>query len=148
MNQKYRKGIFIVTYYLDNNNSPIYLIQKRKLHWSGYEFPKGGKNFLESNKHAVKRELFEETGLKSIKIHNHNIFGKYKYNREFSDREGVIGQTYSLYSAQVEKSRVKLDEKEHSSFQWLPFSRAHYKLTNQNQKDCLKMVNVWLKQRY
>jgi 8-oxo-dGTP pyrophosphatase MutT (NUDIX family) len=148
MIKKYRKGVFIVTYALDKNNSPVYLILKRKLHWSGYEFPKGGKRFLESNLHAVKRELREEASLIPIKIHNHKIHGKYKYKQELADREGVIGQTYTLYSAQVKQEKVKLDEREHLSYEWLPFEKAHYRLTYQNQKDCLKMVNVWVKQRY
>jgi 8-oxo-dGTP pyrophosphatase MutT (NUDIX family) len=146
--QKYRKGIFVVVYTLDKDNSPLYLILKRKLHWSGYEFPKGGKNFLESNLHAVKRELLEETGLIPLRIHNHRIHGKYKYKKELSDREGVIGQTYTLYSARVNKEKIKLDEREHFSFDWLPFEKAHFRLTHSNQKDCLRMINVWIKQRY
>lgn len=147
MNKKYRKGIFIVVYSMDKNNSPLYLILKRKLHWSGYEFPKGGKKFLESKIHAVKRELLEETGLVPIKIHNHRIRGKYIYKKELADRRGIIGQTYTLYSVQVKQAKAKLDEREHLSSEWIPFEKAHYKLTNQNQKDCLKMINIWIKNK-
>ena len=41
MKEKYRPGIFIVTY-RKNKGVIEYIILKRKMHWSGWEFPKGG----------------------------------------------------------------------------------------------------------
>jgi len=78
-NKSFRKSVFIVTYYLEKNNSPMYLIQKRKKHWKGYEFPKGGIESFETKLKAVKRELNEETGLKPIKIKNHHRKGRWLY---------------------------------------------------------------------
>jgi 8-oxo-dGTP pyrophosphatase MutT (NUDIX family) len=98
MKSKYRKAVFIVTY-----AKIYYLILKRKLHWSGWEFPKGGTNFFETKRGAIKREVVEETGLVPIKIKKFDHSGKYKYHKKLSDRPGVVGQTFSLYSAKNRK---------------------------------------------
>lgn len=142
---KYRKGVFIVTYCFEKKKL-LYLVLERKLHWKGWEFPKGGKDCIfESNKKTVKRELFEETGLKPLKIKNHHKKGKYLYSEELKDRKGFLGQTFSLFSVQVKKQKIKLDKKEHSSYQWIEFDKALKKLTYSNQKQCLRIVNNWLK---
>lgn len=139
--EKYRKGIFIVTYAI-TNGKPEYLILKRKLHWKGWEFPKGGiSNMFETKRQAVKRELKEETGLEILKIKNFKEFGKYKYKKKIPDRKGIIGQTYHLFSAEVKKEKVKLDCLEHNAYKWLDFKKATKILTWPNQKRCLKKVN-------
>lgn len=135
----YRKAIFIVAYRIINNNIK-YLILKRKLHWKGWEFPKGGVEFLETKKMAVKREITEETGLTPKIITNHKIHGKYDYKKNLPDRP-YKGQNYQLYSVKLEEGSVKVDHREHSSYLWLPYEKALKKLTWQNQKDCLKIVN-------
>ncbi|MBU3907192.1 MAG: NUDIX domain-containing protein [Nanoarchaeota archaeon] len=142
--QKFRKAVFIVTY-AKTSKGVEYLLLKRKLHWIGLEFPKGGIRFLESKKHAVKRELKEETGLKIKEIKKFNISGKYKYNRELPDRKGFVGQKYSLYAAEVKKEKPKLDKLEHSGCKWLTFKEAGEKLKWRNQKKCLKIVDKWLR---
>ena len=143
MAKKFRKAVFVVTYYI-KDSKPIYLILKRKLHWKGWEFVKGGVDRFESKKNAALREVKEETGLKTQQIHKHNHFGKYLYKKKFLDRTGIAGQTYSLYSAKVKKAKVKVDKREHSNYQWLDFNQAAKKLTHPNQKKCLKIVHLFL----
>ncbi|MEK6935737.1 MAG: NUDIX domain-containing protein [Nanoarchaeota archaeon] len=138
---KYRKAVFIVTYYHSNKNKILYLILKRKLHWKGWEFPKGGINNSENLINAVKRELKEETGQTSLKIKNHHFSGKYKYPQAYPDRTGIIGQTYNLFSAEVKNKKIILDKKEHTGYKWLSFDKAIKKLTYDNQKKCLRKVN-------
>ena len=142
---KQRKAVFIVVGSI-KNNKPEYLILKRKLHWKGWEFPKGGVEFLETKKMAVKRELFEETGLRSIRIKKFSFSGSYDYEKSLPDRKGFIGQEFSLYFAEVEKSKVKIDKKEHSGFRWVSFPVAFKSLEWPNQKISLKIVNDWLKE--
>ncbi len=136
----YRKGIFIIVYKKENN-SISYLLLKRKLHWKGWEFPKGGLEENENEIQTVKREAIEETGLQLKKIKRYSIKGKYKYHKKLEDRPGVIGQTYSLYSAEVDDKEIKIDKREHAGFKWLTFEKAIKKLTWLNQKKCLKIVN-------
>lgn len=141
---KFRKGIFFVVYHLEDRN-PKFLIQKRKLHWKGYEFPKGGVEKGETELQALKREMSEEVGLKIKKIYNHKIKGKWIYEKNLKDRPGIIGQTYSLYSVEVEKGNPQIDKREHYSSEWLCATKSLKKLTHKNQKKSLKLVREWLK---
>jgi len=140
MNSKYRKAIFVVTYRKEKDKI-LYLILKRKLHWTGWEFPKGGMEKKEKLIPAVKRELREETGNIPIKINNHYISGRYKYPKRFDDRPGIIGQTYKLFSAELKNKKIKIDKKEHSGYKWLDFEKSIRKLTYPLQKRCISIVN-------
>lgn len=140
---RYRNAVFIVTY-AKQENKIHYLILKRKLHWKGWEFPKGGID-SETKQHAVKREIKEETGLKISEIKKFNVSGKYRYDRIYPDRKGIAGQKFSLYAVRVRKEKIKIDRIEHSGFSWMSFEQAMKKLKWDNQKKCLKIVNKWLK---
>jgi 8-oxo-dGTP pyrophosphatase MutT (NUDIX family) len=139
---KYRNAVFAVVW-IKENNKIKYLILKRKKHWVGWEFPKGKIEFLETKKMAVRREVKEETGLNILKIKRFHVDGLYKYKKKMNDRKGFIGQTYHLFSAEVEKGKVSI-EREHSDFKWMNFSEAVKKVTWANQKKCLKIVNDYL----
>ncbi|MBM3228568.1 NUDIX domain-containing protein [Candidatus Pacearchaeota archaeon] len=140
---RYRRAVFIVTY-ARTKKEIEYLILKRKLHWRGWEFPKGAVKFLESSKQAVRRELKEETGLSSLKINKFDFSGKYNYKKIYSDRRNFKGQSFQLYSAEVKKEKIKLDNLEHSDYQWVGFKEALKKLTWPNQKKSLRIVNFWI----
>jgi 8-oxo-dGTP pyrophosphatase MutT (NUDIX family) len=144
---KYRRAVFIVVYNKKNDKIE-YLILKRKLHWKGWEFPKGGIEQKEKLKSAIKREAYEETGLRAIdkSIKRFDFSGKYDYNRVLSDRPGFKGQTFHLYSAEVKKGRGKLSY-EHSRSKWVAFETALKMLKWPNQKKALRIVNRWLKEK-
>jgi len=142
--KKYRKAVFIVTYRKEKNKV-YYLVLKRKLHWKGWEFPKGGVESGESLPNAAKREAKEESGQPPIKIKSYSISGKYKYDRELKDRPGYFGQTFNLFSAEIKNPKVIFDKKEHSSYKWLEFDKAWSILNWPNQKNCLNIVNKDLK---
>ena len=141
--QQYRKAVFIVTYAIEKNKI-YFLTLKRKLHWKGWEFPKGGIEENEKYFDAVKRELFEETGSIPINVKKFNYKGSYTYKRKFPERPGFKGQFYFLYAAQIKKDKIKIDPREHAEYKWLSFEDATKMLTHQNQKKCLKIVNNWL----
>lgn len=144
--QKYRRGIFIVAYAKDRNKIK-YLILKRKLHWKGWEFPKGGKKISENYERGARREIFEETGKKSLKIINLKKSGRYKYPKKLEDRPNVVGQTYKLYAAEIKKEKIKIDKIEHSGFKWMEFNGAIKRLTWKNQRKCLKVVDKLLMEK-
>ena len=137
---KYRNAVFIVVY-AKSKNRIFYLILKRKLHWKGWEFPKGGKEKFEFSRTAVKRETKEETGLIPLKIKKHNFRGKYNYHKRFKDRPGIIGQKFILYSAQIPKKKITFNKNEHSDYKWIDFKTAIKKLTWSNQRKSLRIVN-------
>jgi 8-oxo-dGTP pyrophosphatase MutT (NUDIX family) len=141
--RKYRKALFIITY-ARTKKGVEYLLLKRKLHWKGWEFPKGAIKFFETRKRAVKRELKEETGLEPIKIKKFDYSGKYNYNKMSPDRPGITGQTFMLYSAEVKKGKVKIDKLEHSGYKWVSLHKAVKMLKWPNQKKSLKIINEWL----
>jgi len=143
---KYRKGIFIVTY-SKTIEGIKYLLLKRKLHWKGWEFPKGGLKKNESIIKGLKREVKEETGKPPLDIKKFDTSGKYKYKQELKDREGVAGQTYSLYSAEIKAGSIRLDKLEHSDYKWLNFEQALRKLTWPNQRRCLRITNTFLNKK-
>jgi 8-oxo-dGTP pyrophosphatase MutT (NUDIX family) len=164
--KKYRRGIFIVVYVIVKNKIR-YLILKRKLHWKGWEFPKGGIElqkskifggspkrgqakgsmmFYETKKMAARREVKEETGLKILRMKKFKISGKYEYDKKYPDRKNFIGQSYgAVFAVEARKGKVRLDEREHSDYKWLGFSDAVKKLKWKNQKKSLKIVDSWLK---
>jgi len=142
---KYRKSVFVVTYYRPNKSEVLYLLLKRKLHWVGWEFPKGGVENNESLIQAVKRESREETGQRVFNIKKYKNKGKYKYGKTFIDRKGVLGQTYTLFSAEIKNPKIKIDKKEHSANKFLPLDKAEKALKWRNQKRCLKTVGKSIK---
>ena len=143
MKPKFRKAVFIVTY-AKTNEGIKYLILKRKLHWRGWEFPKGGINQDETKKAVVRREIFEETGKKPLKIKKYNFSGRYRYKKKYPDRKDFIGQSFILYAAEIKYGKIKFDKLEHSEYKWLQFEEATRRLTWPNQKKSLKIVNNWL----
>jgi 8-oxo-dGTP pyrophosphatase MutT (NUDIX family) len=144
MRGKYRRAVFALVY-TKSKDKIEYLLLKRKLHWAGWEFPKGGVERFETKRRAVKREVKEETGLKILRIKKFPIKGYYNYNKSFKDRPGKIGQNFRLFAVEVKGGKISLDKKEHSGFKWMSFNEAEKKLKWGNQKKCLKIVNAWLK---
>lgn len=146
---RYRKAVFVLAYSKTGKNKDKinYLILKRKLHWRGWEFPKGAIKFSETKRAAVKRELFEETGLAPLKIKRFDYSGKYDYNKIFPDRPKIKGQSFSLYAVEIKKARVGLDEVEHSDYKWVGFGKALKMLKFPNQKKSLEIVHDWLKEK-
>src|SRR3989344_173925 len=147
---KFRKGVFVVVYSKDKKNKEAkieYLILKRKLHWKGWEFAKGGVKKGEFLLKTVKRESFEESGLRIFNVKRYSYSGKYRYDKVFDERKGFIGQSFVLYSAETKRGRVRLDGKEHSNHKWMNFKGAYKKLRWPNQKRALKMVDKFLNGR-
>lgn len=144
MIKKYKKAIFILTYARTKKRIE-YLILKRKLHWRGWEFPKGAIKFFETKRDAVERELLEETGLTPLKVKGFNYSGRYDYRKMLPDRPGIKGQTFSLYAVEIKKAKIRLDKLEHSDYKWVSFKKALKMLKWSNQKKSLEIVDRWLK---
>jgi len=150
--RKYRGAVFILGYAITGKakNKIEYILLKRRLHWKGWEFPKGKIEAGENKIQTARRELREETGLSPVDGHvkKFNFSGKYRYPKLLSDRPGTIGQTFALYAAETKKNgKIKLDLKEHSGHKWVDYKTAMKMLRWSNQKKSLRMVNEWLIKR-
>ncbi|HRZ85492.1 MAG TPA: NUDIX domain-containing protein [Candidatus Paceibacterota bacterium] len=145
-NFRYRKGVFVVVYRFEKKKKLEYLILKRKLHWKGWEFTKGGVENGENLVEAVKREIKEECGLKTLKIKKYNLKGKFRYDKKTLEDRQYIGQSYNLFSAQVKNKikKVKIDKREHSDYKWVDYNTAIKILTWENQRKALRLVNDFL----
>ncbi len=140
---KYRQAVFALPY-AKTKNGIEYILLKRKLHWVGWEFTKGGIEKGEKKEETARRELREETGRRALKIKRFNFSGKYKYNKKFPTRHGMIGQTFTLFAGEVKKGPVKISRKEHSRHKWVDFSQAIKMLKFADQRKSLRIVNSWL----
>ena len=125
-----------------------FLLLHRKLHWVGWEFPKGGIEKNEKDEKAVERELFEETGLKKYKLVCQ--IDVVDYVDEKKKRDSHI-KNYLLHvssnSRVVLNNPHKLDGKvviEHDDFKWFHPKEAIEMLTHKNQKDTLKKATTFL----
>ena len=78
---KYRPAVFVIVYRRTKSGEIEYIVLKRKKHWIGWEFPKGGIDKGEGKLKTAQREVYEETGLRALKVKRHNKSDKYKYNR-------------------------------------------------------------------
>ena len=143
---KYRKAVFVLGY-ARTGKGIEYILLKRKLHWKGWEFSKGGIEKGESKEQTARRELKEETGLRAIKIKKFNYSGKYRYNKSFPTRPGMAGQTFQLFAAEAKKGKgnISLDKKEHNGHKWVTFSQALNMLKWPDQRKSLRIVNSWLR---
>ncbi len=108
-----------------------------------WDLPKGhiekGEDILET----VKREIFEETGLKDI-----NFTGEFKETiKYFFKWEGKnIMKFVTFYLVETKTKEVKISE-EHVGFQWLSYDDAMSRLTFKNAKNILQKANDYLNQK-
>lgn len=105
-----------------------------------WDFPKGHVEKGEKEIDTVKREIFEETGLKNIKIYE-NFKETIKYYFRFQGK--TILKFVTFYLAEAFEEKVKISP-EHIGFLWLDFEKAKEKLTFENSKKILEKANEFL----
>lgn len=132
----YRKGVLGVVI----NKDKKFLILYRKLHWRGWEFPKGGINKGEKEDEALSREVEEETGLHVRIICKLSYLITYHYPKDFikKTKTEYKGAHQSVYLA-FANGRVKLSQ-EHSKFRWVSYKEACKLLKHRTQKKALDVA--------
>jgi 8-oxo-dGTP pyrophosphatase MutT (NUDIX family) len=123
----------------DNPGNPFFLILKRKRNWEGWEFPKGGIEAGETEEDAVKREIFEETGLKKFKILK-KIEGIKKEFIGMNNRLNVHSVYLIEASMNIPVHIPKGADPEHSTYLWCDKSSTRSKITWDNDKKILERV--------
>ncbi|MBI5148557.1 NUDIX domain-containing protein [Candidatus Pacearchaeota archaeon] len=140
----YREGIFCVTYAKEGNKTKFLLLH-RKLHWVGWEFPKGGiKKSDKNRKKTVAREIKEESGQKPLKFLKLGFGGKYDYKKNEQKKLGFKGQTFSSFLVKIKKGKIRLDKREHDGCMWGDYKNALKLLTWPNQKRILRIASKYI----
>jgi 8-oxo-dGTP pyrophosphatase MutT (NUDIX family) len=119
-------------------NKVEYLLLKRLPERNGFWQPvTGGVEEGETRNETLRREIIEETGIKSIVAVLENL-----YLFEFSDPN--LNQEY-VYGVEVSPSEeITLDQKEHSEYRWCSFQEAMQLLHWKENKEALRKLNTIL----
>ena len=103
-------------------------------HW---DFVKGNIEEGEKEKETVKRELFEETGINSLQIHQ-GFNEKAEYN--YYKKNNKVHKIVSYYLAETNQKQVKLSF-EHLDHKWSNYEDSMKLITFENSKEILKKGN-------
>ncbi|MBI2971477.1 MAG: NUDIX domain-containing protein [Candidatus Aenigmarchaeota archaeon] len=135
---KIRKGVMGVIFRM-GGGEPEFLLMHRKLHWQGWELPKGGVNPGEGDEAALLRELAEETGLTHLAVVGRVPYTiSYDYPEDFASP--FRGAQQSVYLVRYEQGHVTLSD-EHDEFRWVSFDEALQLLRYDAHKQALEAAN-------
>jgi len=129
-----------------------FLLLHRKLNWSGWEFPKGHIEEGEDIEAAIKRELFEETGLSKFSLIGHvdNVSHLDKVRNKRTYVRNFLLHVSSNNKVSFENQAMKKGKlvAEHDAFRWCFPKEAVELLTHENMqetmKKAIKMLNLGL----
>lgn len=120
------------------NGKPHFLILHRVLRWRGWELHKGTIEGNESFKETLKREIYEETGLKNFKI-----VKPLRIHFYFKRRENKMVEVFLVKASMKQKVTLKKNiKKEHDRFLWADRETALKKLTWPNARKIVKSIRV------
>lgn len=122
-------------------NKGKYLFEKRKDNEDNYAglwtFPMGHVLFFETKKHAVKREMSEELG---IKINSRDLF----FLEKFIDKDPTSKKDYKFYIYLCKKYSGKITQTyEQEKISWLNFANIRKK--GKNLSEIAKKIIIGLK---
>jgi 8-oxo-dGTP pyrophosphatase MutT (NUDIX family) len=124
---------------LNAQNDVLVMYSARNKYW---EFPKGKVEVGERELDTLKREMFEETGIRRFRLHP--SFREFLY---YTFRVGnQLIQKVVVYYLFKTGSTVAVSD-EHKAFKWVPLAEAARYLKHVNQRDLLRRVRLFL-QKY
>jgi len=112
-------------------------VRKQKSYW---DFPKGHIEKGETESKAMRREVFEETGIKHLELvpkFREVIKYFFKWQGE------TIIKTVVFYLGETGEKKVKISD-EHTGYLWLPYKEAVEKSTFKNAKEIIKKTEEFL----
>jgi len=129
--------------YRKEGSKILYLLLYKKAHGKyreAWNFPRGLVEKSESEITTAKREIEEETGIKTLEF-KHGFKEKIHF---FYRREGKNISKDVFYMLAETKTKDVQISFEHNDFAWLPFNEAMKKLTFGNDKEVLRKANDFL----
>jgi len=140
--KKIRRGVAAVIFFNDNNKLK-YLLFKRKMHWKGWEWMKGGTKNGESELASLKREIKEETGKHEgeYKIKRTDMYHRFDYEMPFvHDKQVWNGAKNRVFLIEFFDKNVKIGKIEHAGYEWLNKKDALRKITWPDQQKIFKRL--------
>ena len=126
-----------------------FLLLHRVLHWDGWEFPKGGVKVGETHEEAIKRELFEETG-----ISNYEMISKIDDFEFFNSVKNIDSHATNYLVRAPNTSKITFSNQEttnggaklveHDSYKWYFPKDAIKIIYHDDQRQTLKKAIVVL----
>ena len=114
-------------------------------HW---DFPKGHLEGEETAEVAAQREIFEETGLRAIRIlpgfQEHIKYWLWPYNAPRRTPGKRILKLVTFFVAYAKRRGVQLSW-EHTGYAWLPYKDAVKLVTYETAKEILRKAENFLK---
>ena len=143
MMTKKEQSAGIVVYYRDPKSSKFHYLL---LHYIGghWDLPKGKMEAGESLEQAAQREVFEETGMTVTPIQNFSQTISYY----FRDQNHVlVDKAVTFFVGEVSDQAVRISP-EHQGYDWLEIGPALNRLTYNNARNLLSMINQFVHARY
>ncbi|MEK7598171.1 MAG: nucleotide exchange factor GrpE, partial [Patescibacteria group bacterium] len=132
-----QKNTFVITVkaVVVNNDGKVLVLKRPEHEKSGagkYDLPGGSIEYGEDIKPALTREIKEETGLE---VEIGPVIHVFDFEKGEGGESATIGKGIR-FLAHYKNGDVKLDEKEHSQFEWLEIDKAIEKFENKGfEKD-------------
>lgn len=117
---------------LNHRGHTLLVFQAKNKYW---EFPKGKMEAGERERDTLRREIFEETGIRNFEI----VTGfRRTLTYEFHYKQKNIRRTV-IYFLIVTSDHVRIS-REHQQYAWLPITRARHRLKHHSQQKLLDDV--------
>ncbi len=142
---KYERSAGIIVFkpeFSDDNKKFVYLL----LHYASghWDFPKGKLEPGETDLQAAIRELKEETGLEATVIEDFYQ----PINYMFKDKDGQLISKEVTFFIGIAKSDQVILSNEHIGYEWLAYGQAIKRLTFNNARQLLQLIDQHLEATY
>jgi 8-oxo-dGTP pyrophosphatase MutT (NUDIX family) len=130
----------VIPYRFHNGQTEFLLIQHKAGHWA---FPKGHPDQGEADLATARRELEEETGIRSVTIDEDRVFEE---SYLFTKRSGKRVKKRVVYFLGLVDSnqKITLQEAEVSDYKWASAKKTREKMTFDEGRALLDEVLVYM----
>ncbi len=136
------KSIGVIPVFSEDTKEDLFLVVLHKGgHWA---FPKGHKKTNENDLDTAKRELYEETGIKNIKLENEKEFFEfYSFEKDGKKHDKQV-KYFIGFVSDTNKKITNEFKHEIKQIKWLNYSEALSTITFKESQNLLNEVKKYL----